>query len=41
MLEQAMGKFAGKLLIRDSYDNFIGGRWVAPAKGQYFDNIRR
>ncbi|MGQ2933701.1 aldehyde dehydrogenase [Sphingopyxis sp.] len=39
MLEQAMGKFAGKLLIRDSYDNFIGGRWVAPAKGQYFDNI--
>lgn len=21
------------------YDNFIGGKWVAPADGQYFDNI--
>ncbi|WP_020561089.1 aldehyde dehydrogenase [Thiofilum flexile] len=21
------------------YDNFIGGEWVAPVKGQYFDNI--
>ena len=21
------------------YDNFIGGRWVAPAKGEYFDVI--
>ena len=21
------------------YDNFIGGKWVAPAKGEYFDNI--
>jgi len=21
------------------YDNFIGGRWVAPAAGRYFDNI--
>ncbi|WP_119269555.1 aldehyde dehydrogenase [Taklimakanibacter deserti] len=22
-----------------SYDNFIGGRWVAPQAGRYFDNI--
>jgi aldehyde dehydrogenase len=22
-----------------SYDNFIGGRWVAPVGGRYFDNI--
>jgi len=22
-----------------SYDNFIGGRWVAPVAGRYFDNI--
>ncbi len=22
----------------DSYDNFIGGDWVAPVKGRYFDN---
>jgi aldehyde dehydrogenase len=21
------------------YENFIGGKWVAPVKGQYFDNI--
>jgi aldehyde dehydrogenase len=25
--------------LRGRYENFIGGRWVAPAKGAYFDNI--
>ncbi|MGF1534507.1 MAG: aldehyde dehydrogenase family protein [Bernardetiaceae bacterium] len=25
--------------FKDKYDNFIGGRWVAPVKGEYFDNI--
>ncbi|MCB0533973.1 MAG: aldehyde dehydrogenase [Lewinellaceae bacterium] len=25
--------------FKNHYDNFIGGRWVAPVKGQYFDNI--
>ncbi|MFD2784148.1 aldehyde dehydrogenase family protein [Hymenobacter rubripertinctus] len=25
--------------FKDHYDNFIGGKWVAPVKGQYFDNI--
>lgn len=39
MLEQALSNFAGKSLIKDKYENFIGGRWVAPVKGQYFDNI--
>ncbi|MBA4353502.1 MAG: aldehyde dehydrogenase, partial [Novosphingobium sp.] len=39
MLEQAMGKFAGSSLIRDKFDNYIGGAWVAPVQGQYFDNI--
>jgi len=24
---------------RSKYDNFIGGKWVAPKGGQYFDNI--
>jgi aldehyde dehydrogenase len=24
--------------FKDHYDNFIGGKWVAPVKGQYFDN---
>jgi aldehyde dehydrogenase len=39
MLQEAMRKFAGKMLIRDQFDNFIGGKWVAPVKGRYFDNI--
>ncbi|WP_338465661.1 aldehyde dehydrogenase [Novosphingobium sp. ZN18A2] len=39
MLEQALSKFSGQSLIRDRFENFIGGKWVAPAKGQYFDNI--
>src|ERR1039457_3278866 len=25
--------------LRGRYENFIGGQWVAPAKGGYFDNI--
>ena len=24
---------------KPQYDNFIGGKWVAPVKGQYFDVI--
>lgn len=25
--------------FRSHYDNFIGGQWVAPVKGQYFENV--
>lgn len=25
--------------FKDQYDNFIGGKWIAPAKGEYFDNV--
>ncbi len=25
--------------LRDRYENFIGGKWVAPVKGGYFDNV--
>jgi len=25
-------------LIQDTYDNFIGGKWVKPVDGKYFDN---
>ena len=39
MLQQAMERFAGERLIRERYDNYIGGQWVAPARGDYFDNI--
>jgi aldehyde dehydrogenase len=28
-----------KIPLRARYENFIGGKWVAPAKGGYFDNI--
>ncbi|MFC3860873.1 aldehyde dehydrogenase [Deinococcus antarcticus] len=28
-----------KVQFKAQYDNFIGGKWVAPVKGQYFDNI--
>ena len=27
------------IALRGRYENFIGGRWVAPVKGGYFDNI--
>ena len=38
MLHVAMDKLQGKLAIKSRYDNFIGGKWVAPVRGQYFDN---
>ncbi len=25
--------------FKDHYDNYIGGKWVAPVKGVYFDNV--
>ncbi|WP_281974443.1 aldehyde dehydrogenase [Halobacillus litoralis] len=25
--------------FKERYDNFIGGEWTAPVKGQYFDNV--
>ena len=28
-----------KVAFKAVYDNFIGGRWVAPVEGQYFENI--
>ena len=28
-----------KIPLRARYENFIGGEWVAPVKGGYFDNI--
>jgi aldehyde dehydrogenase len=26
-------------LFKAKYDNFIGGKWVAPVKGEYFENV--
>ena len=25
--------------FKDKYDNFIGGEWIAPADGNYFENV--
>jgi aldehyde dehydrogenase len=33
------GTPGSKVTFRKTYDNFIGGRWVAPAEGRYFDNV--
>jgi len=30
---------ANTIPLRARYENFIGGKWVAPQKGAYFDNI--
>ncbi len=38
MFQQAIEQISSKVLIRDRYDNFIGGEWVAPVEGRYFDN---
>jgi len=39
MLKEAASKFSDKSVIRSRFDNFIGGKWAAPVKGEYFDNI--
>ena len=38
MLQQALDELKGQVAIRPRYDNYIGGEWVAPVKGEYFDN---
>ncbi len=34
-----LAKIERKIALRGRYENFIGGKWVAPVKGGYFDNI--
>ena len=33
------GKLSDKVSFRPRYGNYIGGQWVEPASGQYFENI--
>ena len=35
----ATAQTLAKPKFKDQYENYIGGEWVAPAKGEYFDNI--
>jgi aldehyde dehydrogenase len=33
------GRPGSKITFKARYQNFIGGKWVEPAKGQYFENV--
>jgi hypothetical protein len=37
MLHQAIETLNSRVALRPRYDNFIGGKWVAPVDGRYFD----
>ena len=37
MIYAAPGTAGAKIAYKAKYDNFIGGKWVAPVKGEYFD----
>jgi aldehyde dehydrogenase len=39
MIYAPPGQAGAKMQYKAHYDNFIGGKWVAPSKGQYFDVI--
>ncbi len=39
MIYAAPGSPGAKIAYQPQYDNFIGGKWTAPADGQYFDVI--
>jgi aldehyde dehydrogenase len=39
MFQQALDTISKQVLIRPTYDNFIGGKFVAPVEGRYFDNL--
>ncbi len=38
MLYQTLEELKKSVVIRQRYDNYIGGEWVPPVKGQYFSN---
>ncbi|WP_334157351.1 acetaldehyde dehydrogenase ExaC [Oryzomicrobium sp.] len=39
MIYELPGHSGAKIQYKAKYDNFIGGKWVAPVKGEYFDVI--
>jgi aldehyde dehydrogenase len=38
MVERALSEIAKHIALRSHYDNYIGGKWVAPVRGQTFEN---
>ena len=39
MSAKTLSSLGVKQTFKDKYDNYIGGKWVAPVKGEYFDVI--
>ena len=39
MIYAAPGQPGSKVTFKKRYPNFIGGKWVEPASGQYFENV--
>ena len=39
MVEKALSDVAKQIALRSHYDNWIGGKWVPPVKGQTFENV--
>jgi len=39
MIYAMPGAPGAKVQFKPKYDNFIGGKWTPPVKGQYFDNV--
>ena len=38
MVDKILSDIAKEIAIRPHYDNWIGGKWVPPVRGQHFDN---
>lgn len=38
MIRKALDRINEDVRLKSKYDNFIGGDWVAPVDGEYFDN---
>ena len=39
MVAKTLSEVAEHIAIRAQYDNYVGGKWVPPVRGQYFENI--
>ncbi|EST52052.1 aldehyde dehydrogenase [Brevibacillus panacihumi W25] len=39
MIYAQPGQAGSKVTFKNRYDNYIGGKWVPPVKGEYFENV--